>query len=78
MLRHWVSLAVARWGLGGASAPPIFDRSVNPISTGGADYAHHSTTSLPPKFSDLATGLDYVDGKIKRILLLVKKHYIIV
>ena len=43
----------------GASAPPNFDRSVNPISTRGADYAHHSTTS-PPGFSDLATGLMYM------------------
>ena len=45
-------------GAGGASAPTIFDRSVNPISIrrGGADYAHHSTTS-PPGFSDLATAL---------------------
>ena len=34
----------------------MFDRTVNPISTRGADYAHHSTTS-PPKFSDLATAL---------------------
>ena len=40
----------------GASAPPMFGRTVNHISTRGADYAHHSTTS-PPKFSDLATAL---------------------
>ena len=26
---------------GGASAPPKFDRSINSISTRGADYAHH-------------------------------------
>ena len=25
-------------------APPIFGRSVNPIPTSGADYAHHITT----------------------------------
>ena len=43
-------------GLGGALAPPVFGQSVNPISTRGANYAHHSTTS-PPGFSDLATGL---------------------
>ena len=41
----------------GASASPIFDRSVNPISTREADYAHHSTTN-PPEFLDLATGLN--------------------
>ena len=29
-------------GLGGGSLPPIFGRKVNPISTRGADYAHHS------------------------------------
>ena len=35
---------------GGAHAPPpVFGRTVNPISTRGADYAHHSTTS-PPDF----------------------------
>ena len=40
----------------GASAPPMFGRTVNPISTRGADYAHHSTTS-PLNFSDIATAL---------------------
>jgi hypothetical protein len=34
----------------------MFGRTVNPISTRGAYYAHHSTTN-PPKFSDLATAL---------------------
>ena len=45
---------VEAWG---ALAPPMFGRTVNPISTRGADYARHSTTS-PPKFSDLATALN--------------------
>ena len=36
----------------------MFGRTVNPISTRGADYAHHSTTS-PLKFSDLATALPW-------------------
>ena len=40
----------------GASVPPMFGRTVNPISTRGEDYDHHSTTS-PLKFSDLATAL---------------------
>ena len=44
-----------RGGWGGFS-PPVFGQTVNPISTRGADYTHHSTTS-PPGFSDLATGL---------------------
>ena len=42
-------------GLGGFS-PTFFDQTVNPISTRGADYTHHSATR-PPGFSDLATGL---------------------
>jgi hypothetical protein len=41
---------------GGALAPPVFGQRVNPISTRGADYTHHSATR-PPEFSDLATGL---------------------
>ena len=36
--------------------PPDFGRSVNPISTRGADYAHHSTT-CPPGFLALAAPL---------------------
>ena len=44
---------VGGWG---NVSPPVFGQTVNPISTRGADYAHHSTTS-PPKFSDLATAL---------------------
>ena len=44
-------------GLGGFSPPPpVFGLTVNPISTRGEDYAHHSNTS-PPWFSDLATAL---------------------
>ena len=34
----------------------VFGQTVNPISTRGADYAHHSTTS-PLGFLDLATAL---------------------
>ena len=41
------------WGL----QPPQFLTDQLTLSQpGGADYAHHSTTS-PPGFSDLATGL---------------------
>ena len=44
-------------GAWGASAPPpVFGQTVNPISTRGADYAHHSNPS-PPGVSDLATAL---------------------
>ena len=37
-------------------ASAVFGQRVNPISTKGVDYAHHSTTS-PLGFSDLATAL---------------------
>ena len=36
---------------GGAGA--VFGRTVNPISTRGADYAHHFTTPPTPRFSDI-------------------------
>ena len=49
---------VASKGVGGAEALPVFGQTVNPISTGGTDYAHYNTTS-PPGFSDLATALTY-------------------
>ena len=39
-------------GLGGLALPPVFGQTVNPISTRGADYTHHSTTS-PPDFQTL-------------------------
>ena len=52
----------------GASAPPMFGITVNPISTRGADYAHHSTTS-PLKFSDLATALPWQTKNIIHIPL---------
>ena len=40
----------------GAMAPPVFGRSVNPISTRGTDYTHLITTGTPG-FSDLPTAL---------------------
>ena len=49
------------------SFPPDFDRSVNPISTRGADYAHHSNTS-PPGFSDLAMALLLIRSRKKYYL----------
>ena len=53
-----VQIQGCRKGLEGALAPTVFGRTVNPISTRGADYVHYSTTShLPPGFSDLATAL---------------------
>ena len=44
---------VGGWG---DFSPPVFGQTVNPISTRGADYSHHSNPS-PPGFSDLATAL---------------------
>ena len=44
-------------GGGGGRAPPVFCRSVNPVSIRGAHYAHQITTCPPPGFSDLATAL---------------------
>jgi len=53
---HIVTLIILqgrrKGGTLGASAPPMFGRTVNPISTRGADYALHSTTS-PPNFQTL-------------------------
>ena len=44
--------AVKTGGAGGAINPKDFDRSVNPISNRGADYAQH-INNRPPRFSDL-------------------------
>jgi hypothetical protein len=41
--------AVGAGGARGAMASPDFGRSVNPISTRGADYTHHITTVPPPQ-----------------------------
>ena len=43
-------------GAGGALAPPVFSRSIHPISTRVGILSPHITTS-PPGFSDLATAL---------------------
>ena len=51
------SRAVSSVGGGGgvwvALAPSVFGRTGNAISTWGADYAHHSTSSPPPDFQTL-------------------------
>ena len=49
------SAAASGWA-GWALAHPEFGSSVNPISTRGADYAHHSTAS-PPGFENPAAAL---------------------
>ena len=45
-------------GSGGAKAFPNFGRSVNPISTGEADYAYQIILAPTPGFSDLPTALE--------------------
>ena len=47
--------AASRWA-GWALAHPECGSSGNPISTSGADYAHHITAS-PPGFEDPAASL---------------------
>ena len=45
----------AQWAL----AHPEFGSSVNPITTRGADYAHHITAS-PPGFENPAAALQFM------------------
>ena len=47
--------AASRWAEW-ALAHPEFGSSVNPITTRGADYAHHITAS-PPEFENPAASL---------------------
>ena len=47
--------ATSGWA-GWALAHPEFERLVNPITTRGADYAHHITAS-PPGFENPAASL---------------------
>jgi hypothetical protein len=49
------SAAASEWA-GWALAHPEFGSSVNPITTRGADYAHHITAS-PPGFENPAAAL---------------------
>ena len=56
------SAAASGWA-GWALAHPEFGSSVNPITTRGADYAHHITAS-PPGFEIPAASLQ-MNGLIK-------------
>ena len=48
---------------------PVFGRSVNPISTGGAHYAHHiSTWPTQPGFSELETALHWLRRQIHALI----------
>ena len=53
------SRPVVPGGSGAAKALPVLGRPVNPISTRGADYAHHITAGTSG-FSDLPTALQLV------------------
>ena len=55
-LRSFVPSAAASGWAGWALAHPEFGSSVNPITTMGADYAHHITAS-PPGFENQAASL---------------------
>ena len=53
------SAAASGWA-GWALAHPEFGSSVNPITTRGADYAHHTTAS-PPEFENPAASLSWIN-----------------
>ena len=57
ILKSKLSSSAAASGLAGwALAHPEFQSSINPITTTGADYAHHITAS-PPGFENPAASL---------------------
>ena len=56
---YWDCSAAASGWTGWALAHPEFGSSVNPITTGVADYAHHITAS-PPGIENPAAALDWV------------------
>ena len=58
-IRYNISAAASGWA-GWALAHLEFGNSVNPITTRGADYAHHITAS-PPGFENPAAALLGVD-----------------
>ena len=55
-LSYFITSAAASGWAGWALAHPEFGSSVNPITTRGADYAHHITAS-PPGFENPAAAL---------------------
>ena len=50
-----ISVMPELWGPGGPLAPPIFGRSVNPISTGESRLSPPNTTGTPNVFHLLAS-----------------------
>ena len=65
VLHSRFSDAASGWA-GWALAHPEFGNSVNPITTRGADYAHHITVS-PPRFENPAAILSLGSNKFKRL-----------
>ena len=61
------SAAAGGWAGWASLAHPEFGSSVNPITTRGADYAHHITAS-PPEFEIQAASLS-MDVNCKKINL---------
>ena len=55
VVNRYISAAASGWAEW-ALAHPEFGSSVNPITTRGADYAHHITAS-PPGFENPAAAL---------------------
>ena len=59
-------------------------QTVNPLSTKGPDYAHHSTYYEPPGFSDLATAallvllnFQHRAGHVNLTMLYILVQYIV-
>jgi len=60
----YIPLSAAASGRAGwALAHPEFGSSVNPITTRGADYAHHITAS-PPRFEIPAASLQLITSQL--------------
>ena len=60
-------------GGAGAMVPPDFDRSVNPISTRGLDYAHHITT-CPSRFLGLPEAQMNIGVHLHSLLKIFKPY----
>ena len=69
----YYSAAASEWA-GWALAYLEFARSVNPITTRGADYAHHITTS-PSRLENTVAPLSYTENKcVYKIYLINTLH----
>jgi hypothetical protein len=84
LLEHWIDVnrrikniyqaRRKRGGRGGhVPPPPLFVRSVNPISTRGGTLSPPSTMCPPPRFSDLATALYIELFRLNKWTLAIKR-----